>query len=235
MGLSRSRCAARLGLGLSLALWASCRERAPDPPADRPADPAAPFRLSLDEDRTFVYADLGARFRQVRGAAAVPEASRRVVRVIEPTAKSSEDGDDRLVHVVDMSHPSPDRELETQVMTRAQFRRRAIAVLPPGLASRVEIPGGESVPGSYADHDRVIVYGTSWCGACRELRQVLRSHQVDFIDRDVERDVGAALEVAGKAASAGVVVDRVPIVDVRGTLLIGFDRDRLTTLLGDPI
>jgi len=79
----------------------------------------------------------------------------------------------------------------------------------------------------------VTVYGTSWCGACRAARQYLTEHKIPFADKDVERDPAAARELADKASKMGVPTDRVPVIDVRGRLLLGFDRARIEALLGE--
>ena len=80
----------------------------------------------------------------------------------------------------------------------------------------------------------VTIYGTSWCGACREARRYLSSRKIPFVDKDIERDEAAARELRDKAARFGVPTDRVPILDVRGRLLIGFDPGRVEALLGQP-
>ena len=79
----------------------------------------------------------------------------------------------------------------------------------------------------------VTLYGTSWCGACKSARAYLRSRSIPFADKDVERDAAAARELREKASRLGVRADRVPILDVRGRLLIGFDKSRLEALLGE--
>jgi len=80
----------------------------------------------------------------------------------------------------------------------------------------------------------VTIYGTSWCGACKAARQYFSSHNIPFADKDIERDADAARELAAKASKMGIPTDRVPVIDVRGRLLLGFDRARIETLLGEP-
>ncbi|HEX4406325.1 MAG TPA: glutaredoxin family protein, partial [Polyangia bacterium] len=80
----------------------------------------------------------------------------------------------------------------------------------------------------------VTIYGTSWCGACRAARQYLTERRVPFADKDVERDPAAARELQDKASKMGIPTDRVPIIEVRGRLLQGFDRARIDALLGEP-
>ena len=77
----------------------------------------------------------------------------------------------------------------------------------------------------------VIVYSTAWCGYCRKAKAWLKKKGVDFTERDIEKDSGAADELARKAQAAGVKPGGVPVIDVKGTLVLGFDEARLDQLL----
>jgi len=215
---------------------AACRER---PAAEDGGVPGtlAPMKISADANLAFEYADLAGRFRRARGVAAVPIASRHVVRVIEPTVEKAATGDDRPVHVVDLSRIPRSRELTTRLMSRAEFERRALVALPPGDASRLQIPGsGPDLrrPVEW-QQNRIIIYGTTWCWACKQAREFFRERGLDFEERNVELDPESAAELAVKAAALGIAADRVPVIDVRGRLLVGFDQARLKTLLGESV
>jgi glutaredoxin-like YruB-family protein len=77
----------------------------------------------------------------------------------------------------------------------------------------------------------VIVYSTSWCGYCRKAKAWLTKRGVDFVEKDVEKDPAAAEELAQKAAASGVRPQGVPVIDVRGTLVLGFDQRALEAAL----
>jgi glutaredoxin len=205
---------------------AGCRERAPE----QQPRPAEPFDVDLDRDLSFVYADLGGALRDVRSAQSVPISSRRVVRVIDPTFARADQTDYDQVYVVDLSAP-PGGRLIAKPMSRFEFERRALAALPAGQGSFVRAPSAE--PERAAPHDRVIVYRTSWCAACKQLEQHLNERRVPFVAHDIEKDPIAAEEMAAKAVGAGAEASRVPVVDVRGRVLIGFDPQRVDALLGD--
>jgi arsenate reductase-like glutaredoxin family protein len=79
----------------------------------------------------------------------------------------------------------------------------------------------------------VTLYGASWCNACKAAREYLRARRIPFADRDIERDEAAARELRAKAKRLGIAADRIPVLDVRGRLLIGFDKARLEALLGE--
>jgi glutaredoxin len=53
---------------------------------------------------------------------------------------------------------------------------------------------------------RVVLYGTSWCPGCAQLRKDFREHGVDFVDIDVERSgefqkLTQAMEIGGYPAT----------------------------------
>src|SRR6185312_17310634 len=134
-------------------------------------------------------------------------------------------------------------------MSREAFETAALAALPGGQSSPLAAhpaapppaPGAPPAPPSGAPQNTppgtkpvVTIYGTSWCGACRAAREYMTSHNIPFADKDIERDPDAARELAEKAAKMGIPTDRVPVLDVRGRLLLGFDRARVEALLGAP-
>ena len=90
--------------------------------------------------------------------------------------------------------------------------------------------GGVRAASASAGSD-VVLYTTTWCGFCKKAKAFLKKRGVAFVERDVEKDPGANEELAEKAARAGVRPGGVPVIDVRGTLVIGFDQAKLERLL----
>ncbi len=82
-------------------------------------------------------------------------------------------------------------------------------------------------PTASADVDPVILYSTSWCGYCRKTRSYLRRRGVAFIDKDVERDPAAARELREKVGN----YRGVPVLDIDGTIIRGFDVRRIDAAL----
>ena len=52
-----------------------------------------------------------------------------------------------------------------------------------------------------------------------------------FIEKDVEKDPGAAAEMQSKARAKGLTPRGVPVIDFRGELMLGFDQQRLAGLI----
>jgi glutaredoxin 3 len=227
----------RLLLLASLAAVA-CRKPAPSAPPPEEAK-LPPIEVRKDGSWLYTYADSNGQFVTVDKPDAVPPQARRLVRVLDPSKESGQRHDTTNVYVVDARELLTAGQVTARPLSRQAFETGALAQLPPGESSLLSArPDGGAAAGgdtpSAGGPPVVTVYGTSWCGACREARQYLSARKIPFADKDIERDEAAARELQDKAARLGVPTDRVPILDVRGRLLIGFDRARVEALLGQP-
>lgn len=236
----------RLACVTTLAL-AACRKASP-PEAPPVAGAAAPATIEvLQEGRwLFTYAEPSGTFATTDKPDSVPETSRAVVRVFDPSAPEKTPGSGR-VYVTNLNEVISKGRAPARPMSRAAFETAAMAQHPTGesspLAAQQMKPaplpaldgGTPAAPAAGPGGPPVVtIYGTSWCGACRAARQYLTSRKIPFADKDIEHDADAARELAAKAAKMGIPTDRVPVIDVRGRLLLGFDRARIEMLLGEP-
>ncbi|MBE3575399.1 MAG: glutaredoxin family protein [Firmicutes bacterium] len=73
---------------------------------------------------------------------------------------------------------------------------------------------------------RVIVYSTPTCPWCNATKRYLRERHINFYDVDVSRDSRAAREMVYKSGQQGV-----PVIDIDGTIIVGFDRRRIDAAL----
>jgi len=167
--------------------------------------------------------------------------------VFDPSAPEKTPGGGR-VYVTNLNDVLSKGRAPARPMSREAFETAALAAHPTGESSPlaaqtmrpVPIPAGDggvapaSASPTAGGPPVVTIYGTSWCGACKAARQYFASRKIPFADKDVERDADAARELAAKAAKMGIPTDRVPVLDVRGRLLLGFDRARVEMLLGEP-
>jgi glutaredoxin len=207
-------------LAVAVVCSTGCRKR--EVPVDAmPTGPTA----TIDFDAELLYVDTSGQVRLARGVAAVPVASRRAVAIEGP------DGPGGAVWIGDVSIPSPAGWTGWRGHRR-DLERRGLAALPPGPGSRLTFPAPAGTPPA---PEGVVVYGTSWCAVCADARAWLDGRGVAYTAYDVERDPAAALAVADTLDALGVVADRVPVIDVAGRVLVGFDPTRLATILGEPI
>jgi glutaredoxin len=229
---------------------AACRRAAPDVP---PAAPGAPAVIEVLKGGRwlFTYVEPSGAFASTDKPEAVPEGARALVRVFDPSDPTSKTNDPTRVFVVNLNDLLKSGKASARPLSRDAFETAAIAQLPPGESSplaahaappaapvagagdhpRAAAPAG-SVPAA-TGHPVVTIYGTSWCGACRAARQYFTDRKIPFADKDIEQDATAARELADKASKLGLPTDRVPVIDVRGRLLLGFDRARIEALLGE--
>jgi len=73
----------------------------------------------------------------------------------------------------------------------------------------------------------VTVYSTPSCSWCQVAKQHLQTNGIDFEDVDVAADPARAQEMIKKSGQYGV-----PVLDIDGEIVVGFDRARIDTLLG---
>jgi glutaredoxin len=166
-----------------------------------------------------------------------------MVRVFDPSDPAKTDAPGQ-VYVTDLNEVLKAGKAPARALSREAFETAALAQLPPGDSSALAAHGGGApaqAPPPAGDAGAppagtpvVTIYGTSWCGACRAARQYLTQRRIPFADKDVENDAAAARELQEKASKLGIPTDRVPVIDVRGRLLQGFDRARIDALLGEP-
>ena len=73
---------------------------------------------------------------------------------------------------------------------------------------------------------KVKVYSTPTCPYCHMAKEFLKENKIDFEDIDVSSDQKAAKEMRDRSGQIGV-----PVIDIDGKLIIGFDRDVLKKAL----
>ncbi len=73
----------------------------------------------------------------------------------------------------------------------------------------------------------VKVYSTSTCPFCIRAKQFLKENNVDFENIDVSLDQTAVEEMVKKSGQMGV-----PVLDIDGEIIVGFDRERIKQALG---
>ncbi len=72
----------------------------------------------------------------------------------------------------------------------------------------------------------VKVYSTPTCPYCVTLKEFLKSKNIAFEDIDVASDEKAREEMVQKTGQLGV-----PVVDIDGQMVVGFDREKISQLL----
>ena len=73
---------------------------------------------------------------------------------------------------------------------------------------------------------KVRVFSTPSCPYCVTLKEFLKENNIGFEDIDVSQNKAASDEMIEKSGQMGV-----PVVDIDGEIVIGFDKEKITQLL----
>lgn len=73
----------------------------------------------------------------------------------------------------------------------------------------------------------VIVYSTPTCGYCKMAKAFFKENNIVYEEKDVAVDLIARKEMIDKTNQMGV-----PVIQIDGTYIIGFDKMQIKKLLG---
>jgi len=74
---------------------------------------------------------------------------------------------------------------------------------------------------------KVIVYSTQTCPFCHTAKDFLKANNIEFTDIDVGADQEGLKVMLEKSGQSGV-----PVIDIDGKIIIGFDEAALKEILG---
>lgn len=78
------------------------------------------------------------------------------------------------------------------------------------------------------DAAKIIIYSTTWCAFCKTEEQYLTKKGIAYVKKDVEEDKEAYEELMQKNGGA---FQGVPVTDIAGELVLGFDRLKIDALI----
>lgn len=188
------------------------------------SEPAPVVRGNADGFLLTWFDDEGAHIAEAREE--IPEERRSRVRV-DRLDLAPEDRDPSNVWLANLNDMNTNGAYPVESMGRDAFD----ALLDEEAG--VEFAEAGEDDGSAADGSDIVVYGASWCSACRSAAAYFRSQNVPFVERDIEAEPGARAEMQAKARAAGIQPGGIPVIDVRGTIVTGFDQGRIARLLNE--
>lgn len=72
----------------------------------------------------------------------------------------------------------------------------------------------------------ITVYSADWCGFCHMVKQYFDKLGVTYDDKNVEYDPQALNEAVTKSGQRGI-----PVIDIDGTIIVGFNRPAIDQAL----
>lgn len=73
---------------------------------------------------------------------------------------------------------------------------------------------------------KVTIYSTPTCTYCHAAKEFFTANGVEYTELDVAADLAARADMVTKSGQMGV-----PVIDVGGTIVVGFDEERIKAAL----
>ena len=73
---------------------------------------------------------------------------------------------------------------------------------------------------------KVTIFTTPTCSWCKKSKEFFKEYKVKYKEIDVSRDYKAAHEMIEKSGQQGV-----PVIEIDGNIVVGFDEPKLRKLL----
>ena len=199
------------------------------------ADPVPEPGFAVRTDSTdvvFSWFDERGQSHAVTRASEVPEAARELVRVDPSRPELRRPG---WIWMSNLRAPGADGSLPLRAVRAESLATVLLARVghegPLGSAAPTPSAAGGDAGGAAHGPAQVIVYGASWCSACHQAAAYLTRRHVAFVEKDIEQDAAAAQEMREKARRAGVATGSIPILDVRGHVMVGFSPEAIDRAL----
>lgn len=74
---------------------------------------------------------------------------------------------------------------------------------------------------------KVTIYTTPTCVYCKMTKEFFKKNNVEYEEKDVATDTKARDDMIAKSGQFGV-----PVIDIDGKMIVGFDQPRLKEVLG---
>jgi glutaredoxin len=172
----------------------------------------------------------------------VPAEGKSLVRVV---VSDREEGTKDAFYVVDLTTKGADGGYPAKTMSRraweTEVEKRRGAYIAKHSPQKPVATSSSANPTSTAQNDKlppattsdvtVIIYGASWCKPCHDVGEYLKSKGIRFVHKDIEEDRTAALEMREKLEKSGQRGGSIPVIDVRGQILVGYSPHALERAL----
>lgn len=74
---------------------------------------------------------------------------------------------------------------------------------------------------------KIVMYSTPTCHFCHMTKEFFKANNVEFTDYDVSTDIEKRKEMVERSGQMGV-----PVIFIGDDMIVGFDQQRIMSLLG---
>ncbi len=74
--------------------------------------------------------------------------------------------------------------------------------------------------------NKVEIFTSESCGFCHEAKDFLKENNIEFIEHNISEDFEAKRMLIKKGFRS------VPVININGTDIMGFDKEKVSSLLG---
>ncbi len=72
----------------------------------------------------------------------------------------------------------------------------------------------------------ITIYTSPTCGFCHMAKEYFKAKKIEFVEKDVSQDAAALEEAVAKSGQMGI-----PVIDIDGTITVGFNRVEIDAML----
>jgi len=170
-----------------------------------------------NKNLVFSYIDKDGNFKDTQNIDDIPEESRKQVIVFDLSIPPQKRQSHKIVYIADLSATDSSGRYRYTIASRYDFES----------ALREGIVPTTSANDVASENKGIIIYTTSWCGVCAQLRKYLELRKVKYTERDIEKDESAREEMIGKLRKKGLKGSGVPVIDIDGDIIVGFNKELL--------
>ncbi len=201
----------------------------------------APVPVVTDDRTDLVFTWVADGGPQIASSVAdIPDEVKHSVRVQDPSIPP-EKRDTSVMYLTDLTKPTKNGQYPVKTVQRSEYeaermaaeeaaRKAAAAAAPASPPPGGPTPAPIAIP-TQGGRPPVIMYATRHCPVCVKARRWLLEQKIPYVEKDVERDAQAAQALAQKGAAQGVSTRGVPMFEIGGRLLPGFDKGQIAAAL----
>lgn len=153
----------------------------------------------------------------------IPDNVKKEVRV-QDLKVPPEKRDPRWLFLVDLTKKNKNGRYSVSAVERAKYEMKRHPPIP-------KIEKGTSDSKTAAS---VVMYATPYCPHCKTARRWLLEQKIPYKEIDVNKDTAAAAALAQKGQAQGVPTSGVPMFEINGRLIPGFDPAAIKKALAAP-